>query len=253
MALVSLETDTEEEIGAAPLNRLEVLRGLRISVWEGSFASVWLAMTTGAFLTGYALWLGADSQTLGLISAIPTFAALAQIISSFYGERLRARKAFTAWFTLSGRALWLPILLLPLVLPHAQTLLWFLVLYTLSYVLLNIPLPAYFSWMSDLVPPDHRGRYFGRRNMIIGIVALVAGLPAAWFSRFRHAPPSLGIAWVRGIVWRRGCGGPCVRDAAAAAGRAAKNTVLTRRSGRRGGQASGTITAPRSPTEISCG
>src|SRR4029079_15536324 len=40
---------------------------------------------------------------------------------------------------------------------------------------------AYMSWMSDLVPPDHRGRYFARRNMIAGLVGMVIGLPAAWF------------------------------------------------------------------------
>ena len=202
MALVSLETDNEDEKGAAPLNRLEALRGLRIAIWEGGFASIWLAMTTGVFLTGYALWLGADSQTLGLISAIPTFAALAQIVSSFYSDRLRARKPLTAWFTLLGRLLWLPILLLPLLAGHSQTLRWFLVLYTLSYILLNIPMPAYLSWMSDLVPPNHRGRYFGRRNMIIGVVALVAGLPAAWFLDFatrRHHWQGVGFGVLFGV------------------------------------------------------
>ena len=212
MALVSPQSDLEKpllpesvaagESAAPPLNRLEILRGLRIAIWEGSFASVWLAMTTGIFLTGYALWLGANSILLGLISAIPTFAALAQIVSSYFGERLAARKPLTAWFSLCGRMLWLPILLLPALLPRSQTLLWFLALYTLSYILLNIPAPAYMSWMSDLVPPDHRGRYFGRRNMIMGVVALIAGLPAAWFLDFatrRHHWEGLGFGVLFGV------------------------------------------------------
>ena len=179
--------DAETATHAAPpneLNRLEVLRGLRISIWEGSFATLWIALTSGVFLTGYALWLGADNKTLGLITAIPTFAALIQIVSAFFGERLQARKPFTAWFSLAGRLLWLPILLLPLLLPHSLALAAFLVLYAASSTLLNIPSPAYMSWMSDLVPPNHRGRYFGRRNMIAGVVALVIGLPAAWFLDF---------------------------------------------------------------------
>ncbi len=202
MAFDSPKTALDNESEAPPLNRLEVLRGLRIAIWEGSFASVWTAMTTGIFLTGYALWIGANSVVLGLVTAIPTIAALAQIVSSYFGERLPARRPLTAWTSLAGRTLWLPILLLPLILPRSQTLLWFLVLYTLSYILLNIPAPAYLSWMSDLVPPDHRGRYFGRRNMIMGVVGLVAGLPAAWFLDFatrRHHWEGLGFGVLFGV------------------------------------------------------
>ena len=205
MAFVSppAASDSETADGIiAPLDRLEILRGLRLAVWEGSFATLWTAMTTGIFLTGYALWLGADSVALGLITAIPTFAALAQIVSAYFSERLARRKPLTAWFSVVGRTLWLPILLLPLLLPRSQTLAPFLVLYTLSYILLNIPAPAYLSWMSDLVPADYRGRYFGRRNMIMGIVGLVAGLPAAWFLDFatrRRHWEGLGFGTLFGV------------------------------------------------------
>src|SRR5436190_14484049 len=125
MAVSSKENTPERsstlETGEAPreLNRLEVLRGLRLSVWEAGFSTVWASLTTGAFLTGFALWLGARNVEIGFLTAIPTFAGLIQILSSYVGERRRERKQFTAWFTLVGRLLWLPILLLPLLLPHA--------------------------------------------------------------------------------------------------------------------------------------
>lgn len=187
---------------APPLNRLEVLRGLRVATWEGSFATVWGSLTTGAFLTGFALWLGAGSVEIGLLTAIPVFAGLIQVLSSYFGERLKARKPFVAWFGVAGRMLWLPILLLPLFLPLHIALIGFLILFTLSYVLLNIPAPAYMSWMSDLVPPDHRGRYFGQRNMIMGIVGMALGLPAAWFldvATRRHHWETLGFGTLFGI------------------------------------------------------
>src|SRR5438874_3486425 len=122
--------------GTAPreLNRLEVLRGLRFSTLEGAFSTVWASLTTGAFLTGFALWLGARNVEIGFLTAIPTFAGLIQILSSYVGERRRERKQFTAWFTLVGRLLWLPILLLPLLLSHAVALVVFLLLFALSYV-----------------------------------------------------------------------------------------------------------------------
>ena len=162
------------------LNRLEVLQGLRISIWEAAFATIWAALTSGAFLTGFALWLGADSFAIGLLTAIPTFAGLVQILSSYTGERRKTRKGFAAGFLLAGRMLWLPILLLPWLLSHTAVY-PFLLLFTASFVLVNIPVPAWTSWMSDLVPADYRGRYFARRNMIAGIVGMLISLPAAWF------------------------------------------------------------------------
>lgn len=168
-------------IARRELNRLEVLRGLRIATWEAAFANIWVTLTTGAFLTGFALWLGAGDVEVSLLSAIPTFAGLVQFVSSYFGDRLPARKPFCAWFLMVGRGLWVPILLLPYLLGPSRSLYPFLILYLFSYVALNIPMPAYMSWMSDLVPADHRGRYFGRRNMIAGVAGMLVGLPAAWF------------------------------------------------------------------------
>ncbi len=174
------------------LNRLEVLRGLRIATYEASFATVWATLTTGVFLMGFALWLGANNVVMGLVTAIPTFAGLIQIVSSYFGERMKSRKTITAWFSLLGRGLWLIILLLPFFLPRELALYPFLILLALSYIALNIPLPAYLSWMSDLVPPDHRGRYFGRRNMIAGVVGMVLALPAAKFLDYTTKQHSWG-------------------------------------------------------------
>jgi HEAT repeat protein/predicted MFS family arabinose efflux permease len=184
------------------LNRLEVLRGLRISTTEAGFSTVHGALTSGAFLTGYALWLGANDVAIGFLTAIPTFAGLIQILSSPFGERLRERKAITAWSSGAARTLWLLIALLPLLLP-GHALVPFLLLFSLSFALLNIPVPAWMSWMSDLVPPDHRGRYFARRNMIAGIVGMLIGLPAAWFLDFatkRHPWSALGFGTLFGVA-----------------------------------------------------
>ena len=166
----------------AGLSRMEAMRGMRMSVYEGSFATVFAVLTAGAFLTGFGLWLGANSVQIGLLTAIPTFAGLVQIIASYTGEKRSTRKPFAGGFALIGRLLWLPILLLPFIFHNKQlAVLPFLVLFTASFVLLHASVPPWTSWMSDLVPPDYRGRYFARRNMIAGIVGMVVSLPAAWF------------------------------------------------------------------------
>src|SRR5205085_10329161 len=99
----------------------------------------------------------------------------------WFVERRGERKWFTALFSGLGRTLWILILLLPFVLPAPLRFVTFLVLLLLSSVCLSIPGPAFTSWLSDLVPPDHRGRSFGRRNVLAGITTMIVSLPAAWF------------------------------------------------------------------------
>lgn len=181
-----------------PLSRIEVLRALRISNAEAVLATVHGSLTGGAFQTGFVLLLGASSFWLGVIGAIPTFAALVQVISSLWVEQMGRRKQLTAWFSLMARSLWLPILLIPFVLPRPLWLPAFLVLFTLSSVAIQVPVPAITSWLSDLVPEDHRGRYFGRRNMLAGWTTLAATIPTAWL--LDHATSWLGISEVTGFA-----------------------------------------------------
>ncbi|MDG2198224.1 MAG: hypothetical protein P8O70_15360 [SAR324 cluster bacterium] len=44
--------------------------GLKFSLWEGASASVHMTLTSGAFLTGYALLLGANDFELSLLLAL---------------------------------------------------------------------------------------------------------------------------------------------------------------------------------------
>ncbi|MGC8667801.1 MAG: MFS transporter [Chthonomonadales bacterium] len=186
------------------LNRLEVLRALRISNWEAVTSTAHFTLTSGAFQTGFALWLGASNFWMGVLGAIPTLAGLVQLVSSYIVEQRGERKLFTAWSSLLGRMLWLPILLVPVWLPPGLRMPAFFVLFTLSSILLSIPVPAFMSWMSDLVPPDHRGRYFGKRNMLAGITVMVVSVPAAWFldlATKRHTLPEwIGFGTLFGLA-----------------------------------------------------
>jgi hypothetical protein len=41
---------------------------------------------------------------------------------------------------------------------------------------------AWLSWMSDLIPIERRGRYFGIRNAVIGVIGMAAGFAAPFFA-----------------------------------------------------------------------
>lgn len=164
------------EPNAGGLSRLDVRRALRLWTAEGSLATVQITLTQGAFLTGFALLLHCSDFVIGVLAAIPAFAGLLQLVSSYFAQRYGRRKQLVAWFSLAARLLWVPILLIPFVLPPALWVGAFLILTLLSSVLLNVSNPLFMAWITDLVPADNRGRYFGRRNMFAGLVGMVTSI-----------------------------------------------------------------------------
>ena len=166
---------------APPLSRFDALRGLRISIWEGAWATVFGVLTGGAFVTGFALLLGASPFVMGLMAGLPAVVGLLQLPAALAMARAGSRKRLVGWSAFAGRALFVPMLAIPFVVPPPLRLAVFLVLLTASAALQTITVPAWTSWMSDLVPASSRGQYFGRRNMIAGIVSVLVPLPAGAF------------------------------------------------------------------------
>ena len=182
----------------APLTRLDVLRGLRLSIWEGVWATAFAALTTGAFQVGFARSLGASNVVLGLMAALPAAANLLQLPASLYVEKHGERRKFAAWTAGIGRWFWAIILLIPFLLPPSLQLISFLILLALSSSLLSASAPAWTSWMSDMVPPGSRGQYFGRRNMLASLATMLVPLPAGAFLdqavKYGRFDPKIGFA-----------------------------------------------------------
>ncbi|MDZ7373391.1 MAG: MFS transporter [candidate division KSB1 bacterium] len=149
--------------------------GLKISIIEGCWATVHMVVTTGAYLVGYALFLGANDLELGILTALPLLAQAFQIGGAYYVEKTGQRKRVAMWTSLLGRTMWLPIALIPLFHPGRPVAL-FMIFAAVSGVLMNLSGPAWVAWMSDLVPPRIRGRYFGRRNSVVALVTVVTSL-----------------------------------------------------------------------------
>ena len=163
------------------LSRLKIQRALRLWTVEGSVASIWGTFVGGVFQTGFALYLGCSEFVIGVLAAIPAFAGLLQLVSSYYAQRYGNRKRIVVWYSILGRLLWVPMLLIPFVLPRSLWVGVFLILTLLSNALLNVSSPLWTAWISDLVPRDYRGRYFGRRNMYAGFVGMVASIVGGLF------------------------------------------------------------------------
>jgi MFS family permease len=56
------------------------------------------------------------------------------------------------------------------------------------------------SWMGEVVPPERRGRYFGSRAGIVGIVGMVTSLAAGWFLDKVAAPLNFQLVLGFGVL-----------------------------------------------------
>jgi MFS family permease len=152
-----------------------VRRGLRLSIVEGALSNIHVNVCAGAFLTGFALMLGAGDFELGVIAALPFLGQLFQFVGAYLEERLGERRRMTVISCGISRSLWALLAALPflLVLGPARLPIFLLIL-AVSQALIGITANAWTSWMSDLVPPRQRGRYFGMRNTICSITAMAS-------------------------------------------------------------------------------
>lgn len=165
----------EEKIG------IDIRQGLRNSIYDGAFAQIMSVLTSGIFLTGYALLLGANELHIGILAAIPFVAQLTQLGSSFVIEQKGRRKKICLAFANVNRYSWL-FLFAVLLLRNPQqnpASIWILVGASIvSYLFGSAGGVAWLSWMADLVPQEIRGRYFAKRNMILAIVGVLVTLLA---------------------------------------------------------------------------
>jgi MFS family permease len=164
---------------SAPLSPSAVQRGLRLSIVEGLLSNIHITVTGGAFVTGFALLLGAGDFELGLLAALPFIGQLFQFAGAYLEERLGERRRLCALTAGLSRTLWAAMAALPfLAVQGPARLPIFLLILAVAQALIGIAGNAWTSWMSDLVPPRQRGRYFGTRNTITSITAMAG----AWIA-----------------------------------------------------------------------
>jgi MFS family permease len=162
----------------------EVQSSLKNSVGEGVLNSA-CSSIQNSYTTPLALALGASSAQIGILNSLEN---LASTVSYFPGAMLTkyfSRKSIWMVSQLISRILiWIPIILLPF-LPVDGRVLILIILLAVSNFFLYVRSPAWSSMMGDLVPENVRGKYFGRRNMLIGIsgvaATLAAGFLLAWW------------------------------------------------------------------------
>ncbi len=153
-------------------------RSLKVSVIEGSFASV-MGAAFDQFLIPFAVAINATVGQIGFMRAAPQFgSSVVQFFAPGMADRLGEKKKLVVAFVFLqalclaffvGIALWLRN-------PYAVVIGAFFLSVFGSFVS-----PLWSGWMGDLTDEKTRGSYFSHRNKVAGIVSFIAILAFGLF------------------------------------------------------------------------
>src|SRR3989338_3934053 len=144
-------------------------KSMKYSIAEGTLNAA-SSYITSTYVTPYALFLKATHSEIGILNALQN---LAVIISQIPGANLTnrmSRKSIWLFSIIATKLFWIPILLLPFF-PNPVWVFIILIFFTAFFA--SLKNPAWSSMMGDIVPHDIRGKYFGKRNSILGVSGLI--------------------------------------------------------------------------------
>lgn len=182
-----------------------VARSMRLSTWDGIFAIQYTTLNTGTFLTTFLLALGTSEFLIGLVAAFPMLFGLVQPLGA---EIIRRRGGWRRPVAVSAALvedlMWIPIVAAALLYPPqtaAVIIVGFLAAGQLANAFVGV---AWTSWISDLIPPRLRGRFFGKRNFVChslgAVTAIFAGMVV---DRAGADPiPTFAAIFVTGMLFR---------------------------------------------------
>jgi len=157
------------------------------SISEGNFAAAQFAFGS-YYVSPFAIAIKASNSIVAMLSAISgLLGPLSQIFSSNLIEK-HSRKKIVSKAVLGEAFLWLPFIIVAILFQQKIITnilpLMILLFFAISVLSINIAMPAWFSWMGDIVEKKHRGRYFSRRNLFTGFVSVIAAVAAAFLLEY---------------------------------------------------------------------
>ncbi|MCG3175208.1 MAG: hypothetical protein MOGMAGMI_00130 [Candidatus Omnitrophica bacterium] len=158
-----------------------VRRSLYYSILDGLFTAMMLGVE--AYFVAYAIALGASTSLVAFLSTFPLLVSvIVQIRSASVTQRIGSRMGLIRRVVFFHVLAWVPIITLPYTARALGRESWMPYLLagalTLYHCLAAFGVPAWQSLISDYVPVLKRGRYFGWRNRLQGIVMVTVSVLA---------------------------------------------------------------------------
>ncbi len=182
---------TAPDLPAAPVIPPAVIRAsLRASIKDSLAWSVMQGAGAG-YVAPFVILAGSGLLQIAALSGLPQLgSALVQWYSANLTDRLGRRNPLIIGTGFCQGLTWLPMCL-AIFLPAKPSYWVMLVSYVAFMGFAAFNNPPWQSLMGDLVPSDRRGRYFGLRNALSGVMQVSAMLFAGWWIHYAGDRPDL--------------------------------------------------------------
>lgn len=179
----NIKPEKEEKVLEEAKENMEKERTMKLSIKEGATSTV-MSSFGDSYITPFAIALKSNNIEIGFLSSfIGLLGPLAQIKGSRLMEKFPRKKIVTIGVALNA-FMWIPILILAFLFQKGILIEYLpvtlIVFYSIYAIMSSIGGPAWFSMLGDIVPQKIRGKYFGKRNRVAGIIGVVAPLLAAF-------------------------------------------------------------------------
>lgn len=166
--IVRIETPPK----SSPVDRRQA--SLTYSMKDGLFYSI-MAGAGESFFSLFAIFLRATPAQIGALAALPQLlGASAQFAAAKLLRVIPNRRALILWPVLLQAATLLPLAILPVAFRDGGGFGFLLAAVIAYYAFGQMANPPWNSLMGDLVDPDQRGQFFGRRSRLLSITTFAA-------------------------------------------------------------------------------
>jgi len=156
----------------------------RHSIKEGVFASAKISFGD-RFIHPFAIAINASNPLVALLTSISgLLGPLSQLLSAQKFGKFSRKKVVMVSVLLES-LMWLPFIVIAILFSKGIFVNILPVLLLLSFsiytIMANASYPHWFSWMGDVVDKKYRGRWFSKRNLLIGVASVILAILASIF------------------------------------------------------------------------
>ena len=160
-----------EVLPALSVRKSELRRSLRLVTAAWGFGILWMTCISGSWMNTFQRLLGFDNRHFGLMRSLMYVASFANLAATILVERSGLKKYQFIFFVAAARLLWLVVAAIVLLLSGTAVAPWLVLAVVLgSWILSALGMPAWFTWMGDLIPRRIRGRFLARRGQITRLI-----------------------------------------------------------------------------------
>ena len=156
----------------------------RYSIKEGIFYSAKMSFGD-RFIHPFAIAINASNPLVALLTSISgLLGPLSQLLSAQKFGKF-SRKKVVMFSVLLESLMWLPFIVIAILFSKGIFVNLLPVLLLLSFsiytIMANASYPHWFSWMGDIVDKKYRGRWFSKRNLLMGVASVILAILASIF------------------------------------------------------------------------